>query len=102
MFAIRNNEMRLTRGDTAIFQIMLDGYKIKETDEVVFSVKKKITDQEYTLQKNMQLGCFILEAEDTAKLEPGIYDYDIQITTAENVVYTPVKSKITIMRGVTE
>ena len=39
MINIKNNNIYLTRGDTAYLQVDYDGYEVKEGDIVKFSVK---------------------------------------------------------------
>ena len=100
--AFRDNKLVLTRGDTAIFDILIMGHEIVPEDQVIFTVKQDITDEIPIIQKTGNMGEFILNPEDTEELPCGNYVYDIEITTQEGCVYTPIQSVFTIVRGVTE
>ena len=100
--AFRDNKLVLTRGDSAIFNVKIKGYELTPEDEVVFTLKQNITDEIPLIQKTAELGTFILYPEETKDLQCGNYIYDVEITTPEGMVYTPIQSVFTIMRGVTE
>ena len=79
-----------------------------EGDLVYFSVKKRIKDTEYILQKQVrnftEEGNVIieLEPEDTNLIPPATYVYDIQINFLNGVVKTPIEdSTYTLRPGVT-
>jgi hypothetical protein len=104
MFSLDGNKITLTRGDTAVIGVSLTGYEPKEGDEIVMTLKRKIRDTEAVLTKYMDHAeelYFKLEPEDTIDLL-GSYVYDVQLTTAEGDVYTPIMSTIKLERGVTE
>jgi hypothetical protein len=108
MFIINpnNKQITLTRGDTAILAVELknqDGtdYEIQTGDKLVMTVKESITDTEAVISKTADNDVFTLEPSDTIGL-CGVYEYDIQLTTADGDVYTPIQSEIEFKRGVTE
>ena len=107
MFEIlRKNHMRVVKGDTAIFNINIDGYDFVAGDKVYFTLKKDIKDKEYTLQKvvsefSNNSAIFELNKDDT-NLEVGLYIYDIQVTLHDGKVDTIIlPSKFEVLEGVT-
>ncbi len=83
--------IKLTRGDTLKFKVRAfdeydDPVELTENDEVVFTVKRKITDELPVIQKT---GTYIVvEHADTKDLPFGGYFYDIQVTFANGEKYT--------------
>ena len=103
MFRIRpNNEMILTRGDTAaIYMEEINGYRIKDTDNAVFVLKEQKTDENPIFTKKVYPTGFIIEPSDTEYLPLGRYWYEIKVTTKEGFVRTLISSFIIIKRGLT-
>lgn len=107
MFKINeNNEVFLTKGDTAHFTVAFkdeqgDPYDMSN-DEVKFGMKRSAYDSECVLEKEIDsaTGQFTIDAEDTENMEFGDYLYSIQIKHTiegeteedEDVVevYTPI------------
>lgn len=85
--------IKLTRGDTLKFKVKAfdeydDPVELTENDKVVFTVKRKITDDLPVIQKT---GAYVVvEHADTKDLPFGGYFYDIQVTFANNEKYTIV------------
>lgn len=89
-FSVTNNEIKLTRGDTAYFVIVpyADGevYTLKEGDVVTFTVKKNTGSENYVIQKT---GLEIeIKPEETSNLTYGTYKYDVQMTFSDGRVDT--------------
>lgn len=82
------------RGDTAVMKLDLkiDGetFALRDGDVATFSVKKKLTDTDYVLQKTAENGYFVFRHEDTQYLPFGSYWYDIQVELSEGQVVTVV------------
>lgn len=81
------------RGDTGIIDIDLVSwgcdFPFRDGDSAILSIKKKLTDADYVLQKHADSnGLFVFYPEDTQYLEPGNYWYDIQVTFREGQVLT--------------
>lgn len=85
MFRIDNNEIELTRGDTAIINFKLldkDGNLVDLSDfegELVFTVKSGVYTNKNSIQKNFVDGVLYLEPGDTETLSYGKYVYDVQL-----------------------
>lgn len=100
MLRFEDNDIYLTRGDTAYIGLNLtdnsgDSYEIKDGDTVTLSVKKNIEDENYALQITVPLGEDIyIRPEDTKELEYGRYFYDIQITTAYGEIFTVITKSL--------
>ena len=90
MLIIKENDIYLTRGDTAYIDLSICGdYKPQAEDKVYFSVKKKVKDTDYTFQVVSNFDEIIYIApEDTKDLEYGRYLYDCEIRTAMGEVFT--------------
>lgn len=90
MFTISENEIHITRGDTGKIDLDIktsegEPYVRDEGDVVKFTVKAAPTDLQYVIQKTIdEENTFTIEPEDTAKLNYGVYFYDVQITRAED------------------
>lgn len=95
MFEIRNNKIRITRGDTGIFVIdILDRitdlpYNPESDDKVRFTVKKsQYRNQPLIYKEGTQI---MLDPIDTLSLPYGKYLYDVEITLANGMVQTIIE-----------
>lgn len=97
-------QINLTRGDSLYldvdFETNGEPYSPVEGDTVLFALKKNIEDAECLIVKNIPTDTMVchIEPGDTKNLDFGIYLYDIQLTTADGDVYTPIaaaKFKVT-------
>lgn len=89
MFKIENNEIYLTRGDSAEFDLKLekDGEEYDfSNDRVVFSVKKFPCDLKVLLQKEFANGKVNLTSNDTMNLPFGRYFYDVVLYKDNDVI----------------
>ena len=105
MYRLENNTIYLTRGDTLQIQlaIMQDDavYTPVEGDSIRFALKRsrlnqdktRYLDKEPLVLKNIPIDTLILQldSKDTAPLNFGKYDYDIEITMANGRVDTFIK-----------
>lgn len=85
MFTIKDNIIKLTRGDSGTFEILItdsDGqpYELQEGDVVDFTVKNFVIGEQPLIQK--QGTAVQLHWEDTKDLPFGNYLFDVQITFA--------------------
>jgi hypothetical protein len=90
MFSILNNTIRLTRGDTARFDIVVknpDGtvYTPVEGDVITFTVKPS-AGKSATFTKTG--ASIVINPTDTANLANGDYVYDVDIKLANGDVNT--------------
>lgn len=93
MLEISNNTIRFTRGDTVRLEITVsnpDGtvYKIKDGDLIEFTVKKN-TDSEIEIIKKSGTE-IVIEPEETAELDYGIYVYDVQLILSNGDIDTVI------------
>lgn len=102
MFYLNGTNIKLTRGDSAMLSVTLDGYEMQDGDTLTLSVKVDPSKTEYLLQLTAEDMTFTFLPETTAGLAFGAYRYDIQLTTAAGEVYTVIPvSSFTIMEEVT-
>lgn len=92
MLEIIDNDITLTRGDTAVIDFSLDNYEVATGDSIVLTVKKTVNDTTNVFQKTLDVdnAQFVIEHNDTKDLAYGKYMYDIQLTTAEGKVFTVI------------
>lgn len=96
--------INLTRGDSLYLNVSftVDGepYVPVDGDTVRFALKKNIEDEECLVIRNIPIDTMIchIEPEDTKDLKFDVYWYDIELTTVDGDVYTPIgpaKFKVT-------
>lgn len=100
MFKVENDMIWLTRGDTAEFRPIIEGYEAQEGDKVVFSMKKALNDDEPILKIETDLGeNIVFTNESTNKLPSGSYVYDLRINTVDGNISTFVNGEILYLLG---
>lgn len=90
MFAIHNNIIYMTRGDTARFDIVVknpDGtvYTPQEEDVIAFTVKVSAGKPALFTKNGSSI---VINPSDTSNLANGTYIYDVDITLANGDVNT--------------
>lgn len=88
--------IHLTRGDNAKLNIAINdevthtAYIIQPNDKLTLSVRKTISTP-YVFQKHI-IGSsqFSVVPSDTSDLIFGEYEYDVQLTTSDNEIYTVI------------
>ncbi len=96
LFIDKNNNIKLTRGDTAILRLNVtdtstgNAHELTDGDVAVLTVKASTMTDVVTIQKALRGGVFVITPDDTAHLEYGTYRYDVQITMADGAVYTVI------------
>ena len=100
MLYVENDHIiRLTRGDTAYLEVNITNadsetgeYEISSDDSLALSIKKKVKDSEYLLNKVITgSSVFHIKPEDTSDIPFGKYLYDVQLTTGSGDVYTIIE-----------
>lgn len=100
MFSIdeSTNIMRLTRGDSAQFQVHIfyedseEEYEPTDQDTLTFSVKTSVNDTAYCFQKVIHgSNIFNIAPDDTKPYKFGNYVYDVQLNTATGEVHTVIE-----------
>lgn len=99
--------IELTRGDSLFLNVGLtnqDGtpYVPAEGDHVRFALKKKYTDLECLILKQIPTETMVLELEpsDTKNLQFSSYDFDIELTDANDHVSTPILGTLKLTKEV--
>lgn len=93
MLSIRNNQITLTRGDTARIDLAIskDGSAYDfSADTVIFTVKESVYASDYLIQKTVTDGVIYIAPADTESLAYGTYVYDVQDTTANGDICTVI------------
>ncbi len=102
---VMGNNIFHRRGDTAKLKVNLSmgdaPYAFKDGDSGLFTVKKRVTDDDIVLQKEMADGAFLLLPDDTKDLTPGSYRYDMQVTLSSGEVYTVAMGKYKLLPDIT-
>lgn len=106
--------LSMIKGDTFSFTIEI--YDLQENlSEAYFSCKKNKSDETYIFQKSIGDGIELEQTTedyisyrvtvaptDTNTIESGKYYYDLQLTTADGDVFTPLNAVLTIIEDVTD
>lgn len=95
MLVITNEEVILTRGDSADIIVNItdangDVYTPAEGDVIKFTLKKNCETSDIIIQKTLVNSIISLQPADTEDLPYGTYYFDVQLTTAGADVYTVV------------
>lgn len=98
LYVDKNNNIRLTRGDTAKFVVSVKNettkqpYDVLSSDTLTMTIKDSIRDGEACVQKTITgSNSFHILPSDTSDMNFGKYIYDIQLTTSDGDVYTVVE-----------
>lgn len=94
-----NGSIYLTRGDSAYLTVVVKKenkfYQAQEGDVLHFSVKKDVTDKDYIIHKEFEVGnSIVINPEDTKEQDFGKYVYDVQLSTANGDVFTIVEPSL--------
>lgn len=100
MLKLFGNNITMTRGDTVRLALSLknaDGtpYELQEGDKVYFSIRT----EEMVISREVTDEVVIYPA-DTAELEYGTYDYDVEVVLANGDVNTVIVAKVEVMKEV--
>ena len=84
MVWVKNNEIHLTKGDTARFKIDMarfynnasTPYTMVEGDKLIFSMR---TENIVSLSKEFNTNTITINPNDTKKLAPGLYKYEVEL-----------------------
>lgn len=108
MLQITENEVFLTRGDSAdisvtIYDMNGDVYTLQTGDVLTFTMKYNCITEDEILQKNITADSTIhIHPEDTNGLAYGTYWFDVQLTMNGGAVYTVIEPhKFNITKEVT-
>lgn len=102
MFKIVGHDIRITRGDTGVVHVSVftkkgvqkTPYEFLPDDIVTLTVRKepkKFNDEDEVLiqqMMDMETQDITIQPEDTARIEYGTYNYDIQLLIGGTVVNT--------------
>ena len=94
MLKISNNIIKMTKGDSAMFNVAItyaDGtpYEMKSGDTLKMTVRRTI-GSEVLLESESTTGTITLTHEMTSNLIPGQCVYDIELKTSTGEVYTVI------------
>lgn len=90
----KNNEIAVSRGDSAYIIIDMTGKVPRDGTEALFTVKKKLQGEACIIKKlTIQDGSMELDlkSQDTNKLKPGDYYWDLRILYSDTDVGSPVE-----------
>ena len=86
MFKIEDNQIWLTKGDTAEFRPVVEDYVAAETDKILFAVNRTYSDTTPVIRKEIAAGNNIeFEKADTADLKQGTYLFQIKLITEDSI-----------------
>ena len=99
MYKIRNNQIFLTRGDSACIILTIeddDGneYTPSANDTITFTVKKSPYNKKVLIQHTFSNNELIISPEDTMNLEYGDYVFDVELNNQGILVSTIVSPNL--------
>lgn len=104
MLKISNNNVSLTRGDTAWLTVDLENdlgddkkepYEVQPDDNVTLTVKEDYEDETPLIEIKVKgTNEFHIKPEHTKGLAFGEYKYDVQVTTPDGDNYTVIENKV--------
>lgn len=103
MLRITDNEVILTRGDNADLIVTIKDmsgniYELQEGDELVFTLKYNCVTPNILVQKDITIDSTIhILPEDTSGLNYGKYLFDVQLTTADDKIYTVIPPTVFVV-----
>ncbi|GHV02011.1 hypothetical protein FACS1894211_12720 [Clostridia bacterium] len=111
MFKITGKTIQITRGDTAVVEISMNGYSLLPNDTLTFTVKRGTEELDYLIRKVIThynasqhegRAAFKLESEDTAELryDDYVYDVELKINGGEHVFTIIEPSTFRVMEEV--
>lgn len=98
-FIDKNQNIKLTKGDTAMMKISVcdlagKPYEIKDNDVITMTIKTSQSAQSAALSKVADQDHFIeLSHSDTSSLAYGLYVYDVQLVTEDEKYYTIIPTR---------
>jgi len=106
MLDINNNEIHLTRGDTAFVKAIpeiekedqpgkFELYEFKEGDSVFFRLainSKTVLEKDCFIDLENNKATLTLNPEDTENLEPRVYYYCFELVTATGAHFTFIEN----------
>lgn len=102
MLSIEGRNIKISQGDTFNVCFQVFGYEFKDTDIVVFTVKKNTFDTENLIEKtysdiqNNQINVMIT-ADEMETLAVGDYVYDLACKSGEVIITLNYPSKLKIV-----
>ena len=103
------HDLEMVRGDTFAFGVRVTNLDGAQVTGIWFTIRKVASEDPIVVQKSIGDGVtpvgdgyyrVRVAPEDTAEIEAGRYNYDLQIDIGEDV-YTPIAGKIRIAQDVT-
>lgn len=98
MLYVKNNNIQLTRGDTADLTVQLtnqttqEDYVMSESDILTLTIKRTVNDEEVCAQKTVTgINRIHISPSDTNQLSFGKYIYDVELKTSDGDVYTIIE-----------
>lgn len=102
MIKIDNQDIYISHGDTlkVLFELA-EGYKIQQTDTILFSVKETAGSNEILLSKTIPFTLdneidVTISADEMANLSVGAKVYDLLVTNNDNVITLNFPAKLII------
>lgn len=94
---VDGTSLSMTRGDSEAISVSVSGYNIQEGDFLEMTVRKTVNSS-VAIYKRVEtfsdnVALISIEPDDTSKLTPGDYVYDVQLTFG-GAVKTIVKPSV--------
>ena len=103
MLVVKGNDITLSYRDNLDITFRIDGFEIKSSDIITFSVKKDIDSEDIQVEKTFT-GIegtdfnVILDKNEVSKLPLGVYYYDLFLENDNERITLIQPSKLTIVK----
>lgn len=82
MIVVDGNNIRISRGDTLDISFEVEGYEIKPTDKITFTVKENLSKEAFLIQKDIDMVegntiNVVLSKEEMEAIPVGVSYYDL-------------------------
>lgn len=101
MLIIDDKNIKISKGDTFNVLFQVNGYEFKETDVVIFTIKKGIYSSDVLIEKvfnDIQNNIInvVITANEMSKLSTGAYVYDLVCKSGNTILTLNYPAKIII------
>lgn len=101
MLTIDDKNIKISKGDTFNILFQVSGYEFKDTDVVIFTIKKDTYSNEALIEKRFEdiqdnIINVIVTADEMSKLTTGEYVYDLVCKSGDTILTLNYPAKIRI------
>lgn len=93
MFKVNDNNIRMIRGDSGVFNISITdingrNVELTDSDVLTFTLRRTVRNPTIVLQKTITDGTLTINPSDTQDMPFGSYVYDVELKRADGYTDT--------------